>query len=402
MVVWMADGTDGARPVRRRGRRAGRAHPRPPARERQPRRRAGDRRLRRRAASCRRRRTRRQRDPDRRTSCTPAATSPSPTRCPTVRAGQAITFDNRRRAARPTASGTRSPRARRRATARPASRTRSPTPTCSSTPVSSATPARPTAGPADVGHADRPRRRAPTPTSAASTRPCAARSGSPTADMRRRRGLIIAIAVVVVLLAAGGAVAWYVLDDDSPPPPELQDAQAQPGAAGSTPDGTWDLRAAGTSATGSRSCSPGETLRKTAVGRTSKMSGSSGGPGRHGRVGHGHRGPARRWRATASHATPICTGTRSRPTASEAPRSGSPARRRCPPPPSRARCCRVPVRGDLELHGVTRPWTATLRGPLDRGPDRRGRGAADPVRRTTGSRRRTTRSSRPRTTASSS
>ena len=58
--------------------------------------------------------------------------------------------------------------------------------------------------------------------------------------MRRRRGLIIGIAIVVVLLAAGGAVAWYVLDDDSPPPPDLQDEQAQPGAAGTTPDGTWD------------------------------------------------------------------------------------------------------------------------------------------------------------------
>ena len=62
---------------------------------------------------------------------------------------------------------------------RPASRTRSPTATCSSTPASSATAGPPTAGRVDVEHADRPARRAPTPTSAGSTRSCGARSGSP-------------------------------------------------------------------------------------------------------------------------------------------------------------------------------------------------------------------------------
>ena len=122
------------RPVRHAGRREGRAHPRAPRRERQPRRRRRTRRTTSTSPSCRRApapatscRSR--------TSCTPAATCRWPTSVPTVKAGGSDHVrQQHRRAARATASGTRSPRARRRATGRPASPTRSPTATRCSTP----------------------------------------------------------------------------------------------------------------------------------------------------------------------------------------------------------------------------------------------------------------------------
>ena len=92
------------------------------------------------------------------------------------RRAESITFDNLDADAQ--TSGTRSPRARRRAPSRPASRT--PSPTAASTFDSGQLGdrrRRPRPATANLEHARRPRPRAPTPTSAASTRSCAAPSG---------------------------------------------------------------------------------------------------------------------------------------------------------------------------------------------------------------------------------
>ena len=149
MIVWMTDGTGGRDPFATRSTCHGAAHPRPPAREQQPRRAEGDApepaRRRRRAPT----RLRRHRQLPLRGGR--HATGKQP--IPTVKAGQSITFTNNDATKAPTASGTRSPRARRRATRRRASRTRSPTADVSSTPGSSVTAGPPTRGPRHVEHA---------------------------------------------------------------------------------------------------------------------------------------------------------------------------------------------------------------------------------------------------------
>ena len=178
MVVWMADGRRRRRPVHDRGRRAGRPHARPPARERQPRRRRrgglpdplallaapSEHRLRdrhqqlrlrpgrherRSAAACRRRSS----------------------------AGQSLTFKNLdARSQRHLAHDHRLQGAVRRDDR--GSRTRWPTAASSSTPASSASARRDDRRPrtATRGRRRPTCRRAPTRTSAGSTRSCAVRS----------------------------------------------------------------------------------------------------------------------------------------------------------------------------------------------------------------------------------
>ena len=217
--------------------------------------------------------------------------------------------------------------------------------------------------------------------------------------MRRRRGLIIAITIIVVLLAAGGAVAWYVLDDDSPPLPELQDAQAQPGAAGTTPDGTWD-GSGGFVGYRIEELFAGETLHKTVVGRTTKVSGAlvvrgdtveSASVMADLRALESDREPRDTYlhgNALETNRYPSATFELTGP--ATLPAAAQPGK-----------VLQVPFRGDLELHGVTRPWTPRSRavGP---GSGSTWSGCCRSSWRTTGSRRRTTRSSPPRTTVRSS
>ena len=180
-AAWYAAGATRAASTRSRGQveRRGRAHARPPAGERQPRRRA--RRAARRAHAARRPGARRpaRRSPTSSTARATCCAAGAASRPPVVAPGQSLTFRNRDAGA--ARSTTRSPPARRPATARRASPTRSPTGPSTSTPASSASARglRHRRGqPRHVGDADEPRARAPTRTSAACTRSCAGRSGS--------------------------------------------------------------------------------------------------------------------------------------------------------------------------------------------------------------------------------
>ena len=141
MVVWMADGARRRRPVHDEGRRARHPHPRPPARERQPRR--ADATLRPTSTELRRRRRPTDRHPHQRLRVRAGRHEHRRHASRRVKAGQSLTFINDDSPLGQRASGTRSPRARRRATSRPASPTHSPTPTSRSTRASSAPPARP-------------------------------------------------------------------------------------------------------------------------------------------------------------------------------------------------------------------------------------------------------------------
>ena len=102
-----------------------------------------------------------------------------------------------------------------------------------------------------------------------------ARPHEPQAGFARR----LALALIAVLVAAGGGLWWFVLRDDAPPPAALGDC-APPGDGTSPPtaDGTWTIRpgAADTGFVGYRVDERfgGETLTKTATGRTGDIEGS--------------------------------------------------------------------------------------------------------------------------------
>jgi polyisoprenoid-binding protein YceI len=176
-----------------------------------------------------------------------------------------------------------------------------------------------------------------------------------------RRGLVIGgVVALVLVLAVGGFAAWYFLADDAPPPPKLEDA-ASTGAAGGSPDGEWVLGTGGFVGYRVEEKFGGETLSKTAVGRTSDISGTM--------TIAGNRIDSAKVTANLKELTsdrePRDTylyenalETNTYPTAEfalDAPVA-------LPSPVPSGKVVEVPVTGKLTLHGQTQPVTATLEG----------------------------------------
>jgi polyisoprenoid-binding protein YceI len=177
---------------------------------------------------------------------------------------------------------------------------------------------------------------------------------------RPRRGLVIGGAVVLVLvLAVGGFAAWYFLADDSPPPPKLEDAASAP--SGGSPDGSWNVAAGGFVGYRVEEKFGGETLSKTAVGRTGDVTGTM-------TIADGAVDSAtvnadlknlksdRAPRDTYLHGNALETDTF--PTAKF--ELTEPAQ--LPARVTSGKVVKVPVTGDLTLHGETKPVTTTLDG----------------------------------------
>jgi polyisoprenoid-binding protein YceI len=158
----------------------------------------------------------------------------------------------------------------------------------------------------------------------------------------------------------GGAFAWYVLGDDAPPPPTLGDAPAAGGPSDTSPDGTWTLGPKpGFVGYRVEELFAGETVRKDAVGRTSKVTGRLVFTGNQLRsvdvtadvqALESDRAPRDTFlRSNALESDRFPTGTFT------AQNPGLPA----PPIPGKA--FDVPLTGDLTIHGVTRRVTLNLR-----------------------------------------
>jgi polyisoprenoid-binding protein YceI len=177
---------------------------------------------------------------------------------------------------------------------------------------------------------------------------------------RPRRTLVIGGAVVLVLvLAVAGFAAWYFLADDSPPPPKLEDAASAP--ASGSPDGDWTIGSGGYVGYRVEEKFGGETLSKTAVGRTSDVTGSM-------TIANDEVGQAkvtadlkslksdREPRDTYLHGNGLETDTY--PTAEFT--LTQPAS--LPATVTTGKVVKVPVTGDLTLHGQTKPVATTLEG----------------------------------------
>ena len=177
---------------------------------------------------------------------------------------------------------------------------------------------------------------------------------------RPRRGLVIGGAVVLVLvLAVGGFAAWYFLADDSPPPPKLEDAASAP--SGGSPEGNWNVTAGGFVGYRVEEKFGGETLSKTAVGRTSDVTGTmtiAGDKVESATVNANLKNlkSDRAPRDTYLHGNALETDTF--PTAKFELTAPAPL----PSTVSAGRVVKVPVSGDLTLHGETKPVTTTLEG----------------------------------------
>lgn len=176
---------------------------------------------------------------------------------------------------------------------------------------------------------------------------------------KRRTGFIVGGVVLVVVLAVGGFAAWYLLADDAPPPPKLTDeASSRPGG---TPDGAWRIRPGGYVGYRMDELFAGETLTKTAVGRTNGVSGSM--TIAEDRITAAHVSADlqqlesdRTPRDTYLHDNALETNTY--PTAEFD--LTEPAK--LPTPPPSGTVVDVPVTGTLALHGVKQPISTTLQG----------------------------------------
>jgi polyisoprenoid-binding protein YceI len=177
---------------------------------------------------------------------------------------------------------------------------------------------------------------------------------------RPRRGLVIGgVVVLVVVLAVAGFAAWYFLADDSPPPPKLSDSASAP--SGGSPDGSWTVTAGGFVGYRVEEKFGGETLSKTAVGRTSDVTGTM-------TIADGAVDSAtvnadlknlksdREPRDTYLHGNALETDTF--PTAKFEITEPAPL----PSTVRAGKVVKVPVTGDLTLHGETKPVTTTLDG----------------------------------------
>ncbi|MBV8950816.1 MAG: YceI family protein, partial [Actinobacteria bacterium] len=93
--------------------------------------------------------------------------------------------------------------------------------------------------------------------------------------MRRLRWLIAAVVVIVAGGVAAGA--YYVFGGSAPPPPTLPSrTSAAANQISTTPAGTWRIAPAANTFVGYRvqELFAGETIHKTAVGRTSSVTGT--------------------------------------------------------------------------------------------------------------------------------
>lgn len=165
--------------------------------------------------------------------------------------------------------------------------------------------------------------------------------------------------VLVLVLAVGGFAAWYFLADDSPPPPKLEDAASAP--SGGSPAGNWNVAAGGFVGYRVEEKFGGETLSKTAVGRTSDVTGTM-------TIADDQIESAtvnadlknlksdREPRDTYLHGNALETDTF--PTAKFELTEPAPL----PAKVTAGKVVRVPVTGDLTLHGETKPVTTTLEG----------------------------------------
>jgi polyisoprenoid-binding protein YceI len=177
---------------------------------------------------------------------------------------------------------------------------------------------------------------------------------------RPRRNLVIGgVVVLVLVLAVAGFAAWYFLADDSPPPPKLDDAKSAP--AGGSPDGDWTIGSGGYVGYRVEEKFGGETLSKTAVGRTSAVTGSmaiANDEVESAKVTADLKGlkSDREPRDTYLHGNALQTDTY--PTAEFV--LTQPAT--LPSTVTTGKVVKVPVTGDLTLHGQTKAVTTTLEG----------------------------------------
>jgi len=102
---------------------------------------------------------------------------------------------------------------------------------------------------------------------------------APPAPRRRRLRTVlkIAIPVVVVVVALGGfGFWWFVLRDDAPPAASLVPRPAATTVPGASADGTWTVQQGPNVFAGYRILEllAGETIKKTAAGRSPAVTGS--------------------------------------------------------------------------------------------------------------------------------
>ena len=101
---------------------------------------------------------------------------------------------------------------------------------------------------------------------------------APALPRRRLRTFLkIGIPVVVVVLALGGfGLWWFVLRDDAPPAASLVPRPTASTAPGATADGTWAVQPGPDVFAGYRILEllAGETIKKTAAGRSPAVTGS--------------------------------------------------------------------------------------------------------------------------------
>jgi polyisoprenoid-binding protein YceI len=179
----------------------------------------------------------------------------------------------------------------------------------------------------------------------------------------RRRLKWILGAVALVVVAAIGIGAYYVFGGSAPPPPKLK-ARAPDAAAsrgGGSPVGTWTVATGPDTFVGYRMTElfAGETIHKTAVGRTPAVSGTmtlAPTAVESARVTadlsqlKSDRGP----RDSYLHSHALQTDTM--PNATFVLGAPTPL----PSTPAPGAEIQVPVTGKLTLHGVTRDVTLTL------------------------------------------
>ena len=121
------------------------------------------------------------------------------------------------------------------------------------------------------------------------------------------RARTFVLAALVVVLAAGGALWWFFLRDDAPEEATLEQSDCAISGGPATADGSWEVRP-GTVEEGFvgyriEELFGGETIKKTAVGRTPDVTGSMTVDGFDHQRRRRSRRTSPRWPATAPPAT---------------------------------------------------------------------------------------------------
>jgi polyisoprenoid-binding protein YceI len=188
-----------------------------------------------------------------------------------------------------------------------------------------------------------------------------------------QRSVKIALAAVVVVIVAGAAGFWYfVLRDTAEPEANLEAIEQEPGAQTDTtignPDGTWTLVAGENVFAGYRiqELFGGETIKKTATGRTPAVTGTITVQGNQITAvditadlteldsGETRRDNSQRDGGLQTNTFPTATFTLTQPIA-------------LPSAPAEGVTADIEAVGDLTLHGVTRQVTIPLQTSLTNG-----------------------------------